>query len=459
MWFNSRQVVTGVLLVSLVVALWLVSLGIIELFPRNLDSATAINCGLYLFSTCAQVLAGVFAIYIGLFFLFAQIAAKPHYSRVVSELYQSGTFLLLPLLYLLTIVFCLVLITHMGVIVRKDSLQVLLDDGLILSVWCLLFLVPSLMTQVENLFPPIIAQKLARRITPVAIRDYGLAHAETDEDGKVTRYYLKRWGQRHHLYDPMGALHELIMQDVREQNRVRMTAVLRAVIQHEAEICGTRLRTHFEETFWDKVQRRIVALRSRTERGRGQNTEQSGSREQVIVVLHVHHYLIRRAHNLKNEWVGSCDSLRQMFNVLLADFIESLILTSGPQIPACLALFTILHINLGFRQFDPRTNTEHLTTLFSVAKRLFEQGHTNNARLTIQILAFLSVHSQFLRRLDVGQYDLPQDLWEVWVEERIQIIQSASYLPWDITSDPWHDLMKQYSCKPSRHAYGQKYVI
>jgi hypothetical protein len=437
MIYRLRRGLAALILLGFAVATVAVVRGVAHFFLPYAMAADTLSAAINLLSTLVEGIASIIGITIAVLFITVQTSNRPNFTRALNELYSDKTVAVFVTFFFAALVGDVLSFSYLSRVLSADALWVL-DLDVILSLSAILFLGPVILLQMENINPLLLAVKLCSRVTPRRIRAYQLATIEADASAHG-RYLctLNIWGQQHGLLDPLGAMHEVIMTAVESRDRVLLAGLNRTLLRRIARFAGVpystsnQPRTGWYWTAWRRIY--ITAHRPRR------------VEDQLAVALHLMHYMIRRAHNLRREW-GDFDMLRQQYLVNIRDLIEALTERRETNQIIDLCLCAMLHIELGYGDIERPRNSrvEPLSAYFPLATSLAEKGNRDQATLCVTILGFLAARDKHLRVIDLEALvaGLPKDERLVY---NTALSNATSSLDWFPTfSDPWHYLVTSY---------------
>ncbi len=433
----ARRLVVIILGGFLAIGLELALLGSLASLRPYATDQDAMTGGYYLFSTIAQTLGSIMAIYIAVFFMLAQFTTKANFLRVLTQLYSGRTPLLLLLLYVSTIGYSLVGLACLPYIV-SHRYHTAFDVELVLATASLLFLIPAVIAQIENLNPVHLARKFAYNFDASAVKTYGLAEVSCASGADVRlSYSLHRWGHRHGLLDPLGGIHELIIDAVRDRDRIRCLAIVHVLVERVSLLCGAPLirrigtaRPFLRATLGERLSGLFAAP-----------IRPLCTADRIRVTLHAHHYIVRRAHRFTQEW-PNYDILRQGVLVALGDLLLALASAKNNNYPLRLSLFAFRHVSLGYHAVERVGDYEPIMELATVIKQLTARGYAEEAVLAGQILRELK------SRLGLGSGYRPAESVEAASPtigaDTEQVAATFKGVLWDPREDVWAHLEATY---------------
>ena len=324
-----------------------------------------------------QSLSSILGITIAVLFITAQISSRPRYARTITEIYANKTTFVILSLFFLAISTGIASLAFVSLIVESGDYRIL-SFNVLVSTISIAFLCPLTLIQIENLSPYLLAMKLAKRVKPLRIYAYQLAQVDIDQDslGKL-RYSLLVWGHDHGRDDPLGPFHEVIMGAVESRDRIQLSALVRLLLQriarysavpYPAKPASTLSQTSEEPKWFNSLYLFAFAPVSPV--------------DQLRVALHLLHYIVRRAHNLRREW-GNLDTVRQQFILNIGDLIQSLNLRKGTEQIIDICLFSVMHICLGYADVPRYGRLEPLRRYYQISKELAASNKCDQALLSI----------------------------------------------------------------------------
>jgi hypothetical protein len=376
-----RQTITLLISLSSIAALMMVWTGAIEIFGLREDSHPYVNTVLAVLVP-ATATFGIAAL--AIVFLTAQVSAAYGKPSVLRELYRSWDIYFLFSFIISNVVggyLLFVLNTDLPVTILKARL---LDTTLITSVATTLLVLPTIMSQVENLDPLILASKLVSRITPSEIKLYGLTEVQVavSERTVAASYRLVTVSLRPSVVDPFRPMHEIIMDSVRSRDRVLFGKLFRYFLTPVARVHGA---------YWDPSTSDIVPKRAR---GR-KSTRLKNAADSVHVTLAVVHYSVKRARNLLREWDG-LDIGRHGIVTGLCDLVRSLAPVEYADASIRICLFGVLNLERFYAGVQPYGRVEPINGYFDAANELERFGKIDAAQLCVALLGWVSVHTTHL---------------------------------------------------------------
>jgi len=377
-----------------------------------------------LLATIIQNTGAVGGIAVALLFLTAQLSAsKP---SVLRELYRSIE------IYILLFYFVVTLLLGYGTLAMLPSSigdMRFVDTALILASTFVLLVVPVLILQIENLDLTTLSSKLADRISPRAIVDYGLTSVQFDPgDPTRIKYRLITVGLRPRGVDPFRAVHEVLMEAVTARDRVLFGKLFRHFLKQIAVVYGAR---------WDLSSRNPFSYNSPNFLLRTFARRYS-LEERIHLSLAILHYAVKRARNLKTEWDGR-DIGRHGILTGIGDLIFCLSVIPQADITIRIAIYAALHIGEYYSSIHPFGRIEPFNAYFKTSMRLEEAGKIREAELCVAMLAWISVHTEQLRhdRSPELHNELPEKLRLIFLSSQGQAQKNAAWMPGLENDDPW----------------------
>jgi hypothetical protein len=422
---NIRRSITLFVIIGSIVSLLLVWIGWIEIFGLKDDSHPYINTVL---ATLIPTTATFGIAALAIIFLTAQISAANGKPSVLRELYRSNDIYVLFGFIILNVVggyISFVLNTDLPVTILECKL---LDSILVSAIATVLLILPTIMSQIENLDPVILASKLSSRIEPKEIKKYGLTDINISEDGKeVTKYQLITVGLRPHGIDPLRPMHEIIMDAVKARDRVLFGKLFRYLLQPIAD---------FHSSFWDPTG---VEVFSKNNLNLAVNKSKYKLDEQLHLTLAIIHYAVKRARNLLTEW-GGLDIGRHGILTGIGDLIRSLARVEGTETAVRICLYATLHIEKFYSNVTPFGRVEPMNAYFQAAQELFDFGKSQEADFCITMLAWIATHTKQLSapRSKGIEKVLSEELQDKYLATKNYFVSNPEEFPTD-NNDPWKD--------------------
>lgn len=417
------------------VGLALVLLGRVGFHNPNLDDGQVYS----LLGTVIQTTGTFGAVALAVVFLTAQLSGVGRPS-VVRELYRSRDVYILFGFSAVTVLggYAGMLTTGSLAAPWRDRV---LDSVIVLAGASVLLVLPALMSQIENLDQTRLAAKLAARIRPKDIVDYGLADVRTVPGNKCVTYELVTVGLRPRWVDPMRPLHELIMEAVSARDRVLFGKLFRYLVSPVAKVHGLKWDYHGDKTQQAKSAGWITKLRSK----------RYTLTEKTHVTLSILHYSVKRARNLLTEWDGR-DIGRHGVLTAIGDLVRCLarVTDSGTAIRIC--LFAVFHIERFYCDVQPYGRIEPMNGFFQSARLLMDTGKSTEAELCARILAWVSVHTgQFAPERSAGMKSLLGERLESVYEQAVNLALSDQTWTPATADDPWRNWPPAEDKIVSRH--------
>lgn len=170
-------------------------------------------------ATAVQTTSTMGGLIVALIFITAQLSSSR--PSVLRELYRSVEVYILLAYLITTLILGYLTLTILSPF-DKGTLDLrIINIILIMASTSVILIVPVLILQIENLTPTTLVSKLADRIKPRAVIDYGLTTVQC-LPGDPTRivYQLNTVGLRPRNVDPFRPIHEVLMEAVNVQDRV-----------------------------------------------------------------------------------------------------------------------------------------------------------------------------------------------------------------------------------------------
>lgn len=425
MLISIRQIIATTVSAVSVVLLVLVWVGWVEIFPLKEDSFPHVNTVL---ATLIPTTATFGIAAIAIIFLTAQVSAAYGKPSVLRELYRSRDIYIL-FYFLLTNIVCgyvlFILNTDLSVTFLENKL---LDTVLISAVAALALILPTLMAQIENLDPVILASKLSSRINALDIKKYGLTDVKLSKNSDVVSdYNLVTVGLRPHGVDPLRPMHEIILDSVKARDRVLFGKLFRYLLQPIARFHGA---------FWDPrgikvVGENIIWLPAKKS---SINLEES-----LHLTLAIMHYAVKRARNLRQEW-GGLDIGRHGILTGICDLIRSLARHGKTDTAIQICLFAAYHIERDYLKIKPYGRVEPMNAYFEAAKELMHFGKNHQADFCISLLAWATANTEQISPNRSGgiEFGLSEDLLTKYESLKNYFLTNPEAFPTD-TRDPWKD--------------------
>lgn len=423
-----RQTFFATTLAGLFVSLVGILSGQVSLFVGDVAALSTVV------STVVQTTATIGAIALALVFLTAQLSVSASRPSILRELYRQAE------VYVLVATLLATVVLGYGLLLRPlQAKSVLVDVLLALGIAELLFIFPVLLLQFESLDPLCLAAKLARRIRPRQIVEYGLTEVEEAKDSRLGfRYSLVIVGLRPQGVDPLRPLHEIILESVATRDRVLLGKLLRNLLEPVARVNGVRL------TPPRSLRERSSSLPHKLIRGtRRLLAKRFSASDRIHVALAIVHYAVKRSRNLLHEWDGR-DIGRHGILTALGDLIWSLswIEKSEPTIQIC--LFGALRISEFYRRVEPYGRLEPLNFYFLLASHLANTGKVPEAELCCQILGWIAANTQQLapERVGSSEAELGEPLQRTYMTSKRTSKRRRSWRPGEPAEDPWREWLR-----------------
>jgi hypothetical protein len=370
-----RSSITLLICAASIIALAFVLLGRVGFHDLNLDDGQVFS----LLGTVIQTTGTFGAVALAAVFLTAQFSGAGRPS-VVRELYRSRDVYVLFAYSAIT-----VLGGYAGMLTRGTLASPwrdrLLDSVIVFAGASVLLVLPALMSQIENLDQTRLAAKLAARIKPKEIIEYGLTYVRSH--GKSVAYELATVGLRPRWVDPFRPLHELIMEAVNARDRVLFGKLFRYFVSPVAKVHGVRWDYRGDEIKPPRRAGWITKIRS----------WRHNLVEKTHVTLAIAHYSVKRARNLLTEWEGR-DIGRHGIVTGIGDLIRALATAPESETAIRICLCAVFHIERFYCEVTPYGRIEPMNGFFDTSRILMESGKKTEAELCARILGWVSVHTQ-----------------------------------------------------------------
>ncbi len=174
----------------------------------------------------------------------------------------------------------------------------------------LLLLAVATQVEFQRLDPYRLAPRVARRVSISSTEKFGLVRLDENGAASITRHNLD-FATR----DPMGPFHELMSIAWTARDRVLVLYLLRCLCQQATKAAGADMI----EVGYDG----LLARASGTARLHRVRHVRSTADEQVVLLVHVLHYLVRNARTSSVRWGGG-DGQRRVFTLCLLELHASL---------------------------------------------------------------------------------------------------------------------------------------
>jgi hypothetical protein len=424
----ARRSIEVVWFVSLVAGCILILTSRLTLVPNDLSVAVRST----LMSTIVQGLAALAGIAFVLLFITAQLMSGSRYTHTRVGLYSSARGLLTLVTFGAGVGLGVAAILQMRDSAGTSTSR-LESLALFVSGLSVIRLVVIFMMQLENMNPLAVAWRLAADLDYRTTSRHGLILTTRVGDGRV-RYRLQPTPLYHGVADPLRPLHEIVMQACNDRDRVFFRQLMR-ILLFRVE----RVRRHA----WSPLREGNVLVRFRRT-----NREQA-LEHRIEVELFVLHYVVRRCRALAREWsdVGFRDAVRQACVADLCEVATAVIVHPDDCQLVEPLLYGILHLCLGYRDVPRAGPDRSLGALPSIAARLLAQGNAEQAQLTIEILAALSVYTDQYPadRIAGSGLVMPDRLTEVWADARRRCETQTGWLPGEASDDLWRYMSSVHS--------------
>lgn len=437
-----RRIAVSLILLGFVAATWSAASHRYSLFVASPNREEAMTAAQYLVSSLIGCLASIIAVSIAVLFITAQISGRS-YARTLSEVYRDGTTFLVLGFYAASIcggIICLAKLTSIANTRQFWYVDLVVYLGLA-SVFLLL---PLILVQVENINPILLASKLLRRVTTTTINRYQLSHVDAPE-GKQPSYRLLTLAPYHSAGDPLGPFHELVMAAVNSNDRVSVSLFMRLLLKRIAVMSAVpypmTLRAQPRRVLSRVVDRfYLIANRPKI------------MHDQITMMLHVLHYVIRRSMNLRMEW-GDLDHTRHQYVFNIGQLIDALSLRLGTEPLIGIGLFATMHICFGYSDVPRYGRTEPLLALYELANKLEALGMADQSALCVEVLAVIAVRtpqlpSEFRSTSEGG---LTPRLRAVYDASLRSAQTNETWLPGVAEKDPWRNRIALYKISKETH--------
>jgi len=441
-----KRIAILAIIAFLAISLSFVYTGQLSLFvPHVADQQETLQSLTQMLSTIVQALSGILGIVLALLFISAQLTMRERYIRVIAEVYADPETIGILTFYLMTVIYSIIILSRTELIVQQGRF-LFVDIALILSIASVAALLPLLLAQIEDLNPLSLMRKISKKITSKSIKSYGLVQLELNTDKTtVKKYWLERWGHRHGNYDPLGAIHDLIMEAVSRRDRIQISFAFRCILARIAWVAKVPYKRRFGLS-GENTQSGLSSYITRIADWAILHLKPCSESDLVMITLHVLHYLVRRAHNFTREW-PNYDVLRQITVIAIGDFILACAKRKGTDKAIKLSMFAIMHICLGFRQVQRFGHYEPIVDLFPVAQRFEEQGQKDLAEFVISVLAFLRYNTNLIKdeQQDSCLSKISSRLRD-YFNDSIQLLSRGDPLKrlWRPDHDPWDYMFERY---------------
>jgi len=406
--------------------------------PCKLEVDT-FTSALYLLTTLIQSLSTIFSITIAILFITAQIYTRARYTQTLLEIYRDPTTLGILLFLFIAIVTNIISLSCLSQIINNGNYK-LLNLDILFSITAITFLIPLVLLQMENINSYSLAAKIVKRITIKRILNYHLTQIEADINNPNRYHYkLLLWGHEHSIDDPLRSFHEIVMEAVRNRDRIQLSYLTMLLLQRIARYSGVSYslkKRSFESNITRKTTGTFYSLFKKP----------AQLQERLAITIHILHYLIRRAHNLKEEW-GNYDTIRQQYVLNIGNLIDALITRQDNDQLVEVCLFGVMHICLDYANVVHYGHYEPLIQYYQLANKLFNLGKYYQATLCLQICAFLRERTL---QIPKEQYPNIEDQLlpslKTIYNNTITIIQSnKNWTPSCEEIDPWYYRTSSYN--------------
>ncbi|HXO20915.1 MAG TPA: hypothetical protein VOA87_13445 [Thermoanaerobaculia bacterium] len=377
-------------------------------------------------ATAIQTTSSVGGVALALIFITAQLSSSK--SSVLRELYRSSEVYVLLFYFAGTLLVGYLAFAALPTPQSATALKIV-DTVLTFALTSVVLVIPVLILQIENINPTILAAKLADRIKPKSLIDYGLTQVEfMPGDPTQIQYRLITVALRPREVDPLRPIHEVLMEAVRARDRVLFGKLFRHFLKPIARVHGAT---------WDLSGLRVQG-NADTSLIRTLLSRRYGARERVHLTLAILHYSVKRARNLKAEWEGR-DTGRHGILTGMGDLIRCLNPVQGAGTSIRIALYATLHISEYYADVRPFGRIEPLNYYFETANQLWVAKKTREAELCAEILAWITIHTDQLKeeRSPSLYNSLPGDLKSVFFVAQERARSDAKWLPGFEDEDPW----------------------
>lgn len=363
------------------------------------DASDTINT---LEAVIAESLASISGMLIVVSLLYSQSLGHKPYSRLVASFHRPiDWYPIAVLLVALTYAVSLLAAQRSIILVKRYSL---VDASL--ALFCAAMVsIPALILKNFNIFSARSVVEVAlRRFTFKEVRRYGLLDVISNAATSEITLRLKKWGHRHHLADPLGPFHDVLMEAVAEKERITLHLYLAALISKVAHMAGVPFNRSFGLAGGPAGRFESIGLYFAAGFGRLRRRDipQTSQME-----AHALHYLVRRAKKLISEW--ELDNHRQIFIINLADLLSSLTWRRDSTFLMQLCADAILRVCMDYRSVKPFGSFEPVHELFRVADHLRQQNFHATANRLIRILAFLENNTDYISRSPLADWRLTMD--------------------------------------------------
>jgi hypothetical protein len=427
--YQARRLIVLIIIASSLIILLLVWLRVLSFYNPPIDSHSHSHTDTLL-ATIIPTTATFGAVALAVVFLTAQLSAAAGRSSVLRELYRgSDIYILFTYLSVTLLIGYVALAIEVG---PSNSVlgSMLINFVLVLASTSALLVLPTLMSQVENLDPIALAAKLSMRTKPRAIKDYGLTHVEfVSSQPNTVKYYLSTVGLRPRSIDPLRPLHELFMEAVKARDRVLFGKLFRYLLKLVAQVHGA---------YWDPKGNKVVN-NSRFNQISRLRAKRYDLCEKIHMTLAILHYSVKRARNLLTEWENR-DIGRHGILTGVGDLIRSLAKVDNTNTAIRICLYATLHITGFYSNVEPYGRIEPLNAYFLAADELLAAGKKQEAELCIEILGWASTHtSQLSSGRSAGlEENLSENLRQLYLVSQENSENNQDWLPGG-EEDPWRN--------------------
>lgn len=377
-------------------------------------------------ATAVQTTSAVGGLALALIFLTAQLSAAK--ASLLRELYRSGEVYVLLCYFVTTLLLGYAALSFLPAPGQGSFDPRIVDTVLVLAGTSVVLVIPAVMMQLENLNPATLASKLAERIRPRTVMEYGLTNVRLlpGDPGRI-EYHLITVGLRPREVDPFRPMHEVLMDAVNARDRVLFGKLFRHLLIPIAVVHGAAWNLSgllSGDLPGSSVLRRLLARRYTFE-------------ERVHLTLAILHYSVKRARNLRTEWDGR-DTGRHGILTGLEDLIRCLGPVRDAEVAISLVIHAALHISEYYADIPPFGRIEPFNSYFETADRLAVSGKAREAELCVAMLGWVSVHTKQLSaaRSPEPYNNLSEGLRETFFAAQEHARRDEKWLP-SFDSDPW----------------------
>lgn len=406
---------TRLIIIASVTALALIWSGRLEIYTDVAGSEADT-----LVSTLIQTTGTIGAVALAVAFLTAQLSTAGSRPSVVRELYRSSDVYVLVAYLSITVLGGYLALASSSLARTKT-----VDSLLVLASSTTLLVLPVIMSQLQNLDRTILAAKLSARLRPRAIVEYGLTEVNISSHDEV-QYHLITVGLRPSGVDPLRPMHELLMDAVENRDRVLFGKLFRYLLDPISKVYGAR---------WDPQGTDVLLRPSLIGKLWAKRRPLD---EKLHLSLAILHYSVKRARNLLTEWEGR-DIGRHGILTGVGDLIRCLthVDDAGTTVRICLyATWNIAEMYAGVR---PYGRIEPMNAYFFAVEELAHAGKLGEARLAVQILGWISVHTEQLHPDRAGDMPdiLSQRMRRAYEASRRRAERAPDWIPGRPVEDPW----------------------